>query len=134
MNKSDFKVGQTVYIRIIPGSNAARSQSDKDPLKWVFAGKVKSVGKRYVTVEDGFSDIRFDASNDFKHENLEYEVFLTEEAALDKVKAVSVGLDISQKLSKLVSWRNTDISYTDLMAISKILDKYEKKNLLGGYV
>ena len=127
MNKSDFKVGQTVYIRIIPVSNAARSQSGTDPLKWVFARKVKSVGRRYVTVEDSYSDIRFDVSNDFKHENLEYEVFLTEEAAIDKVKAVSVGLSISQKLSKLVSWRTTDISYTDLIAISEILDKYEKK-------
>lgn len=127
MNKSDFKVGQTVYIRIIPGSNAARSQSGTGPLKWVFARKVKSVGRRYVTVEDSYSDIRFDVSNDFKHENLEYEVFLTEEAAIDKVKAVSVGLSISQKLSKLVSWRTTDISYTDLIAISEILDKYEKK-------
>lgn len=125
MNKSDFKVGQTVYIRIIPGSNAARSQSDKDPLKWVFARKVKSIGRKYISLDDGLYDIRFNIS-DFKHENLEYEVFLTEEAAVDKAKAVSVGLGISQKLVKHVSWWNTDISYTDLMTINGILDKYEK--------
>lgn len=126
MNKSNFKAGQTVYIRIIPGSNAARNQSDKDPFNWIFARKVKSVGKRYITVENGFNDIRFDVGNDFKHENLEYEVFLTEEAATEKIRAVSVGLGISQKFAKHVSWRDTDISYTDLMTINEILDKYEK--------
>jgi|GEM_PF-5333667 len=125
MNKSDFKVGQTVYIRIIPGSNAARSQSDKDPLKWVFARKVKSIGRKYISLDDGLYDIRFNIS-DFKHEDYQYELFLTEEQAIDKAKAVSVGLGISQKFAKHVSWRDTDISYTDLMTINGILDKYEK--------
>lgn len=88
MQKSDFKKSQTVYLQILPGSDASRSISDKTDTKaWVKNAAVKSVGRQYITVDLNGRDIKFDIDDNFKQVidrgSIDYSLHLSEQSALD---------------------------------------------------
>lgn len=92
MEKSDFKVGQIVYLRIIKGSNAARrlSHTDKDLSdinSYIIETTVTNVGRKYIMTDGG---IKFDATDEFRqvytYGGVEYQLFLSKQDIYDTVE------------------------------------------------
>lgn len=122
MKISDFKVGQTVCLRVREGSNKYRSMpKDCDPERYYIEGKVEKIGRKYVVV----SGHKFDHTNNFIHSNdgiIDYELFLSkEDAKLDTNRKQEY-----LKLKANVEKYGKQICYEDLAAINAILEKYTK--------
>lgn len=89
MNNTNFVVGQEVVLKIITGSNEYRrlpkeANGKPDILKRLIFTTVKSVGKKYITVE--YKNTKFDVENDYReHSNYSsnYELFETAKDAIN---------------------------------------------------
>jgi hypothetical protein len=89
MNNTKFTVGQEVVLKIIAGSNHYRglpkeANGKPDILKRLIPTTVKSVGKKYVTVDYG--NIKFDMTDEYRqvtNYSAEYELFESAKDAID---------------------------------------------------
>lgn len=125
MNKEDFKVDQTVYILLI--GNAAVRKTDEER---VIEGKVVSVGRKYITVEANYREIKFDITDDFKEKSSyggrDYELHLSEEEIFYKLRKNEMTKYIKEVA---VEWGNktlNKLSDEELSTIYNILKKYEE--------
>ena len=80
MNKSDFHVGQKVYLKSISGKI--------DPWKYekVFEGTVTKIGRKFVSVKCHGWEYQFDFTDNFRQKTefcADYVLFLTEQAVRD---------------------------------------------------
>ena len=105
MNNTKFTVGQEVVLKIIAGSNHYRSlpkeaNGKPDILKRLIPTTVKSVGKKYITVDYG--NIKFDIADEYRQVSsysAEYELY---ESAKDAIDADTLE-SLWDKFRKLVS-------------------------------
>jgi hypothetical protein len=89
MTVKDFKKGQTVCLRALPYSNAARAiPGDAPPQAYLFPAVVKCVGSHYITVYY-YGDIKFAIDNNFCETTTGvkrgYAVYLTPQDALTAI-------------------------------------------------
>ena len=105
MNNTKFTVGQEVVLKIIAGSNHYRSlpkEANGKPniLKRLIPTTVKSVGKKYITVDYG--NIKFDMTDEYRqvtNYSAEYELFVSIKDAIEADTLESLW----DKFRKLVS-------------------------------
>jgi hypothetical protein len=122
MNNTNFIVGQEVVLKIITGSNAYRrlpkeTNGKPDILKRLIFTTVKSVGKKYITVD--YSNIKFDRTDEYRQVtnfSKDYELF---GSAKDAINA--------DTLEMLWSKLRTSICYSSkcpytLEQIEKVMD------------
>ena len=88
MVRSNFKEGDIVWIKVIPGTAAAKCIIDPgNPESWVFEGKVTFTGRKYIEINDRLS---FDMSQNFKQHSLvdgeEYELYLSKSEAIESIE------------------------------------------------
>lgn len=95
MKKEDFKVGQTVYLRLT--GNAARGRTGDDLIR---EAKVVSVGRKYITVSSGYyGEVKFDLENFREKTNscIDYELFLTKQDIFDDIEKNELARLIAKK-------------------------------------
>lgn len=125
MNREDFKVDQTVYILLI--GNAAVRKTDEER---VIEGKVVSVGRKYITVEANYREIKFDITDDFKEKSSyggrDYELHLSEEEIFYKLRKNEMTEYIKEVATEWGNKTLKKISDEELSTIYNILKKYEE--------
>ena len=97
MTRTDFVVGQTVYLKTI--SNLFDSWKKERIVK----GVVSKIGRKYITVKEGGWEYRFNIENDFRQETeyaIEYELFLTEQAVYDYWQQAYLRVEIGNLLAR----------------------------------
>lgn len=109
MEKSDFKMGQKVYLKIIKGSNAARhiSKDEVNNLEsWIKEGVVTAVGKKYITVrniECLYDTELFDATQNFMHYygvgSADYVLYLSKDDILQDMECEKIYSEIKNLFS-----------------------------------
>lgn len=89
MNNTNFVVGQEVVLKIITGSNEYRrlpkeANGKPDILKRLIFTTVKSVGKKYITVD--YRDTKFDKTDEYRQVtnfSKDYELFQSAKDAIN---------------------------------------------------
>lgn len=130
MDKSDFKIGQKVYLKIIKGSNAARyisKDKNEDFESWIKEKVVTNIGKKYITVMNSmdatYGEERFDITQNFKNYYTvgcaNYKLYLSKDKILEDMKCEKLYSEIKNLFS---SWEN-ERSYTldQLQKVKEIL-------------
>lgn len=123
----DFRVGDTVYIKIVENSNASRGLT-KERINTLIPAKVTSVGRKYVTTS--FNPyIKFEVSTSsfygfdclVEHNNcfVDYLLFRGVELYQNEVKRKELLADIRDTLN-----RNNAFSLDCLLKIQEVLNKY----------
>lgn len=131
MEKSDFKIGQKVYLKIIKGSNAARYVSNdktEDSESWIKEKIVTKIGKKYITVMDSmdstYGEEKFDITQNFRHYytvgTADYKLYLSKDEILEDMECEKLYNDIKSLFS---SWHN-DRKYT-LDQLQKVMEILE---------
>ena len=84
MKKEDFKVGQTVYLRLTEDATRGRTLDDL-----IREAKVVSVGKKYITISYAdCNEVKFDLEK-FKEKTdycINYKLFLTKNDAINDIE------------------------------------------------
>lgn len=92
--KLDIKKGDTVYIKIESGSNAARR---KNPFtidtfdEWVKEVVVSGIGRKYITINKGeWSEMKFDIENDYREHytygGADWKLYKSKQEILDEME------------------------------------------------
>ena len=89
MSNTNFTVGQEVVLKIITGSNAYRrlpkeANGKPDILKRLIFTTVKSISKKYITVE--YMNTKFDRTDEYRQVtnfSKDYELFGSAKDAID---------------------------------------------------
>lgn len=89
MNSTNFTVGQEVVLKIITGSNEYRglpkeTNGKPDILKRLIFTNIKSIGKKYITVE--YRNTKFDRTDEYRQVtnfSKDYELFGSAKDAID---------------------------------------------------
>ena len=105
MDNIKFTVGQEVTLKIIKGSNAYRglpkdANGEPDILKRLISTTVKSVGKKYITVD--YMNTKFNIADEYRqvsNYSKDYELFASAKDAIDADTLESLW----DKFRKLVS-------------------------------
>lgn len=128
MLKSDFSIGQKVYLRIIEGSNAARYIEKNNPEAWIKEKIVTKIGKKYITVADErgiqYGEEKFDLTNNFAQYyavgSRDYKLYLSKEDILKDIEGEKIYSEIKKALS---GWKN-ERKYTleQLQKVKEILE------------
>ena len=123
MKKSDFKKGQSVFLfRVGDAVRGRETVEDR-----ILSATVVSVGKKYITVDRGFSRlVQFEIDRNFRQRTdyaAEYELFLSEEDVYQSCKRNDMERTVRRAFD---SYRNVlcYMSFDDLSAIYEILSKY----------
>lgn len=129
MKKSDFRKGQTVFLLRIGDSARGR----KTVQERIVAATVASVGRKYITVDRGFSYlVQFEIDRDFRQRtnySPNYALFLDEKEIYRCCERESMERNIRDALR----WdRNVlrVMSFDDVQAVHSIISKYmeDKEN------
>ena len=122
--KSDFSVGQTVYLRIIPHSNEWRRIKDKDlknPENHIIEATVLKIGNKYITVSITYRQLKFDVSDNFREVSEysgNYELYLLKEDIINDIKKENM----IQKIRKSFDFfSGFDFSYEQIESVYNIL-------------
>lgn len=126
MKKSDFKKGQEVILYIADFSDKLRYMKNTSTIDRIEKGIVKSVGTKYITVENERNwDYKFEIDNNFLEYitagGRTYELFLTEQ---DVYKYISAEKDyefIKSYFSSYKYTRNSKLSPDCVKAIKDII-------------
>lgn len=126
MKKSDFKKGQEVILYIADFSDQLRYMKNPSTIDRIEKGIVKSVGTKYITVENKRNwDYKFEIDNNFLEYitagGRTYELFLTEQ---DVYKHISAQKDYDFIKSYFNSYkytRNSNLSPDCIKAIKDII-------------
>lgn len=129
MEKSDFRKGQTVFLLRIGNSDRGR----KTVQERIMPATVISVGRKYITVDRGFScQVQFEIDRDFRQRTdyaADYALFLDEKEIYKHCERASMERNIRDAFR----WtRNVlhEMSFDDVQAVHSIISKYmeDKKN------
>lgn len=118
LKKSDFAVGQTVYLLMSEHGNKRRIYRNQ-PEKWIVAQNVEAIGKKYITA----GGYKFDMTSDFRNTNdgiEDWEIYLSREEAEDSLKAVAELMSVRKNIDTYGKY----MQYSDLKAINDIIGKY----------
>ena len=118
LKKSDFAVGQTVYLLMSERGNKRRIYRNQ-PEKWIVAQNVEAIGKKYITA----GGYKFDMTSDFRNTNdgiEDWEIYLTREDAENSLKAVAELRAVRANIEQYGKY----MQYSDLKAINDIIGKY----------
>jgi hypothetical protein len=126
MKKSDFKKGQEVILYIADFSDQLRYMKNPSTIDRIEKGIVKSVGTKYITVENKRNwDYKFEIDNNFLEYitagGRTYDLFLTEQ---DVYKDISAKKDYDFIKSYFNSYkytRNSNLSPDCIKAIKDII-------------
>lgn len=129
MEKSDFRKGQTVFLLRI--GDAARGS--KTIQERIVTATVASVGRKYITVDRGFSClVQFEIDRDFRQRTnyaANYALFLDEKEIYRHCERKSMERNIRDAFGWM---RNVlrEMSFDDVQAVHSIISKYmeDKEN------
>lgn len=129
MEKSDFRKGQTVFLLLIGNSAIGR----KTVQERIVAATVASVGRKYITVDRGFSYlVQFEIDRDFRQRTNyadDYALFLDEKEIYRCCERESMERNIRDAFGWM---RNVlrEMSFDDVQAVHSIISKYmeDKEN------
>jgi len=138
MQRSDFKKGQIVYLLIRTGSNRARELIYQNPAAkntkaidlYIVEGIVKTVGPKYITVEETDESsytytAKFAVHLDFREETnfggSNYQLFLSKQAAYDAVEYKNLCLAFESEFSLCFKGRNHTFTLQQLKKAAEIL-------------
>ena len=97
MNITDFKVGQTVYLKTITHLyNCWKNEI-------IFEAVVSKVGRKYITVKKDSLEYQFIIDEDFRQKtvySIEFELFLSERDIRDYWQSAYLRHEISNVLAK----------------------------------
>lgn len=105
MKNTNFVVGQEVVLKIITGSNEYRrlpkeANGKPDILKRLIFTTVKSVGKKYITVD--YRDTKFDRTDKYRQVtnfSKDYELFQSAKDAINADTLESLWFRLSNTIS-----------------------------------
>ena len=131
MQKSDFKKGQIVFLKIIEGSNAYRrmpAEKHNDIELLIIKTTVTSVGSKYIIVNDTdnkWTENKFEIDNNFNHwvpaGSMDYKLFLSKQDAYDSIESENLYREIKNAFD---SWKNNrGYNLDQLRAIKNILNQ-----------
>lgn len=129
MKKSDFRKGQTVFLLLIGNSAIGR----KTVQERIVAATVASVGRKYITVDRGFSYlVQFEIDRDFRQRTdyaADYALFLHEKEIYKHCERENMERNIRDAFGWM---RNVlrEMSFDDVQAVHSIISKYmeDKEN------
>lgn len=134
-NKNDYVVGNTVYLLFIGGYGTEK----KDPEQVIFEAVVKAVGRKYITVQKGVKEIRFEYDKETesiwqKYDyGRDYEIYTTKEKALEALNKKKLEKDICKLASDMLCSHFDSNSIEQLELLKAImvgtLTDYEKEKL-----
>ena len=125
LKKSDFSVGQTIYLRIIPHSNPWRRIKEEDlknPENQIIETTVLKVGNKYITTGPDYCPLKFDIKDDFKQASYygtEYEIYLSAEDIVKEIKREEMFAEIREAFD--FSYKKSKFSYEQINAVYNIL-------------
>lgn len=114
MTRNDFSVGQTVYLKSV--SHLYRHWENER----IIEARVTKIGRKYITVESDFREYQFAIDDEFEQKteyNIEYELFLTEQAIRDYWQSAYLRWEISSALAQ----RGRDLSLGALKDVALAL-------------
>ncbi len=122
MINSGYEKGEIVCLLILSGSNAYRAVANK-PIECRFKrGVVTAVGRKYITVNDGCYDYKFDVKGDHTQQvdagSIDYKLFHKREDAEEYLSAKEVFAYIRKCFDPA---HDGDYSLDQLIRIGKIL-------------
>ena len=130
-DKKDLSVGMTVYLRVLPGSNLARTWGANNE---IIKAEILEIRKIYIEVKTEKIlpyNIRFrydPKRNDIRRfSNDDTEMYLTEQDAKNAILALETIKNCSKKISQLYTLYGTVVTLEDALAINEILKKYRKE-------
>lgn len=134
-NKNDYVVGNTVYLLFIGGYGTEK----KDPEQVIFEAVVKAVGRKYITVQKGVKEIRFEYDKETesiwqKYDyGRDYEIYTTKEKALEALNKKKLEKDICKLASDMLCshFDRNSIEQLELLKAIMVgtLTDYEKEKL-----
>lgn len=131
MEKSDFSIGQKVYLKIIKGSNAAR-RINKDESEtsesWIKEKVVTKIGKKYITVGNNtgstYGEEKFDITQDFRHYytigSADYKLYLSKDEILEDMECEKLYNDIKNLFSSYDN--NRKYTLKQLQKVKELLE------------
>nr|WP_024835465.1 hypothetical protein [Clostridium sp. 12(A)] len=127
MDKKDFNIGQTVYLKVIPGSNASRYIDKSNPDEWIKERVVIKIGSKFLTVaidnENRGGEEKFHIQNISTHRHdvgQNYKLYLTKESILEDQECENLYRKIKNGFS---DWGNEGkYSLDQLRCIIKTLE------------
>ena len=123
MEKSDFRKGQTVFLLRVGDSAIER----KTVQERIMPATVESVGRKYITVDRGFSClVQFEIDRDFRQRTdyaADYALFLDEKEIYKHCERASMERNIRDAFGWM---RNVlrEMSFDDVQAVHSIISKY----------
>lgn len=127
--KLDIKKGDTVFIKVIEGSNASRNitpMTEENINRWLFKGEVLSIGRKYISVkfetgkEEKFK-IDSDYRNKYTYGGFDYKLYVSRQEILDEKESERLYGDIKRDFS---DWNNNNkFTLDQLRRISKIINE-----------
>lgn len=131
MEKSDFSIGQKVYLKIIKGSNAARHISKDKPEtseSWIKEKVVTKIGKKYITVgnstDSTYGEEKFDITQDFRHYytigSADYKLYLSKDEILEDMECEKLYNDIKNLFSSYDN--NRKYTLKQLQKVKELLE------------
>jgi len=126
MKKSDFKKGQEVILYIADFSDQLRYMKNPSTIDRIEKGIVKSVGTKYITVENKRNwDYKFEIDNNFLEYitagGRTYELFLTEQDVYKNISAQKDYDFIKSYFNSYKYTRNSNLSPDCIKAIKDII-------------
>ena len=132
MEKSDFRKGQTVFLLRIGYSDRGR----KTVQERIMPATVISVGRKYITVDRGFSClVQFEIDREFRQRTnyaADYALFLDEKEIYRKIERENMERDIKEAFN-WVSNVLCEMKFEDVQAVHRIISKYMGVNDAQGY-
>lgn len=127
MQKSDFKVGNTVWLKIIEGSNRARYSNinPNDVESWIVEATVENVGSKFISVKiRGTQIVKFNIKNNF-HQiyvcgGADYKLYLSKQDVLNDIESENIYQEIKNDF--MASRNHKKLSLEQLRKIKEILD------------
>lgn len=125
LKKSDFSIGQTVYLRIIPHSNEWRRIKDEDlenPEKQIVEATVLKVGNKYITANANYRSLKFDLTDngtEATEYSKNYELYLEREDIIKDIIKERKSNEIRKSFE--FSWQRNKFSYEQINAVYNIL-------------
>lgn len=121
MNKSDFHVGQTVYLKTC--TNLAECWKHERILE----GTVTKIGRKYITVDSNLFEEQFEIENNFRQKteySADMALFLSKQDIYDYWQKEYLKRELQKAFSfgRVLNNGKRNIDLESLIAIAKILE------------
>ena len=121
MNKSDFHVGQIVYLK------TCTNKGECWKYERILEGTVTKIGRKYITVDSNLFEEQFEIENNFRQKteySIDMALFLSKQDIYDYWQREYLKRELQKVFSygRVFTYEKRNIDLESLIAIAKILE------------